>query len=476
MPNEAIVERARERLDTALKGKYRLDRVLGVGGMAAVYAATHRNGKEFAIKVLHPELSLVDEIRSRFLREGYLANRVKHPGAVAVLDDDVTDDGSAFLVMELLHGDNVESVWERHGRHLPLDLVAGIGLQLLEVLAAAHAHNVIHRDIKPENLLLSPEGQLKVLDFGIARVRGAAAIHATEPGFTMGTPAFMAPEQALAELGEVDAQTDLWAAGATMFTLLSGEIVHGHGSPQQILLRAATEPARPLAQVFPSAPPALCDVVDRALAFRKTDRWANAEDMHRALREASLTSLGSIPGHDRVTQVLRKLEDVPTVPPASGEHSSQPPLSVPRSASRTPRTLVGLGAAAAVVALGLTLALAWGHRSGSARDTAVVRTPVASSSLVPVSLLSASESPLRPPEPSVRVAPAIKEIEFKELPAAAATGSGSAARPKPSAVSPAATGSTVPAAPASAAPKGSNCKPPYEFDSNGNKRWKRECL
>lgn len=145
MPNEATVDRARVRLDTALKGKYRLDRVLGVGGMATVYAATHRNGKEFAIKVLHPELSVVTEIRSRFLREGYLANRVKHPGAVTVLDDDVAEDGSAFLVMELLHGDSVENIWDRHGRRLPLDLIAGIGLQLLEVLAAAHHRNVIHR-------------------------------------------------------------------------------------------------------------------------------------------------------------------------------------------------------------------------------------------------------------------------------------------------------------------------------------------
>src|SRR6516162_9346745 len=120
-----LKQRAQSRVGSTLKGKYRLDRVLGVGGMATVYAATHRNGKEFAIKVLHPELSVIGEIRSRFLREGYLANRVKHPGAVAVLDDDVTEDGSAFLVMELLHGDTVERLWERRHQRLPTKLTVG---------------------------------------------------------------------------------------------------------------------------------------------------------------------------------------------------------------------------------------------------------------------------------------------------------------------------------------------------------------
>ena len=102
--DEDLVERANARVGALLKGKYTLDRVLGIGGMATVYAATHRNGKEFAVKVLHADLSMRTDTRTRFLREGYLANRVNHPGAVAVLDDDVAEDGGAFLVMELLHG------------------------------------------------------------------------------------------------------------------------------------------------------------------------------------------------------------------------------------------------------------------------------------------------------------------------------------------------------------------------------------
>src|SRR5258708_29891152 len=161
--DEDVVIRAQRRIGTVLRGKYRLDRVLGVGGMATVYAATHRNGKEFALKLLHPELALRKDIRARFIREGYVANAVKHPASVAVLDDDVGEDGTAFLVMELLHGQTVETLWQRSDEQLPLALVAGIALQLLDVLAAAHARGVVHRDIKPENVLLTAEGQVKVL-------------------------------------------------------------------------------------------------------------------------------------------------------------------------------------------------------------------------------------------------------------------------------------------------------------------------
>jgi serine/threonine protein kinase len=474
-----MIDRARVLLDTALKGKYRLDRVLGVGGMATVYAATHRNGKEFAIKVLHPELSVVSEIRSRFLREGYLANRVKHPGAVAVLDDDVTEDGNAFLVMELLHGENVESLWEGH-RRLPLELVAGIGLQLLEVLGAGHKRGVVHRDIKPENLLLLPDGHLKVLDFGIARVRGAAVSHATEPGFTMGTPAFMAPEQALAELGEIDAQTDLWAAGATMFTLASGEIVHGAGSSQQVLLRAATEPAPPLAQVLPDAPPELCAVVDRALAFDKADRWASAEAMHQGLQDAATELFGRVPGPEQMAHVVRRLEDKPTVPPAAGELPMASPTSAAPSVAPARPKLARLGAAGALALILLAFVLAaWALRAGSTRDSSMKSSTVAGTKLGVSSPAQTSEPPSRAPEPSVTLAP-VQEVQFDQLPAAPPIATAAPIRPKvnggPPANNTAQPAPAAPPAPASPGPKHSNCTPPYEFDANGNKRWKRECL
>jgi serine/threonine-protein kinase len=219
--------RALGRVGQVLKEKWRLDSLLGVGGMAAVYAATHRNQKRVAVKVLLPELSNDTEVRTRFLREGYAANTIGHPGAVSVLDDDVTEDGSAFLVMELLEGETVEARWERKGNRLPLSEVLFIADQLLDVLASAHEKGIVHRDIKPENLFLARGIGLKVLDFGIARVfEGTRSKTETKAGLIMGTPAFMAPEQALAKWDEVDGRTDLWAVGAMIFTLLSGEHVH----------------------------------------------------------------------------------------------------------------------------------------------------------------------------------------------------------------------------------------------------------
>src|SRR5580700_11948695 len=119
MADNDVEKRAQGRLGTVLGEKYRLDSVLGVGGMAVVFAATHRNQKRVAIKMLHSELSINEQLRTRFLREGYAANTVDHPGAVAVLDDDTAEDGAAYLVMERLEGDEVDRLWEQRGRRLP---------------------------------------------------------------------------------------------------------------------------------------------------------------------------------------------------------------------------------------------------------------------------------------------------------------------------------------------------------------------
>ena len=295
--NDPDFVRASQRVGQVLRGKYRIDRVIGVGGMAAVYAATHRNQKTFAVKVLHRELSFNDDVRNRFLREGYAANSVRHPGAVAVLDDDVAEDGAAFLVMELLDGLSVESLVEQHGGRLTAAYVLGIGHQLLDTLAAAHAQGIVHRDIKPANLFLTREGQVKVLDFGIARVRDAATSGSsvTGTGVLLGTPAFMAPEQALGKSSEIDAQTDLWTVGATLFNMTTGDTVHQGETGTHLMVLAATTPSRPLASVLPSAPAPLAAIVDRALSFAKAGRWPSAEAMRDALRDASLAMFGRLP-------------------------------------------------------------------------------------------------------------------------------------------------------------------------------------
>jgi serine/threonine protein kinase len=278
--------RARVRIGTVLQDKWKLDGLLGIGGMAAVYAATHRNGKRVAVKMLHPEFSHDEEVRTRFLQEGYAANTIQHDGAVSVLDDDLAPDGSAFIVMEMLEGETVEKRWERSGQRLPIGDVLGIADQLLDVLVAAHANSVVHRDIKPENLFVTKSGAVKVLDFGIAKVfeRQQARQSTTRAGMVMGTPAFMAPEQALAHWDEVDGRTDIWAVGATMFMLISGQHVHEAQSSQEQLILSATAPARSLASVAPGVPRQVVAIVDRALAFDRSGRWPDASTMQAAVR------------------------------------------------------------------------------------------------------------------------------------------------------------------------------------------------
>lgn len=286
---------ARERLGSVLRGMYVLDRVLGVGGMASVYAATHRNTKRFAVKMLHPELSVRDTMRARFLREGYVANKVEHPGAVAVLDDDTAEDGTAFLVMELLHGCSVEQLMEATGGRTSVEVALAIAYAVLDVLEAAHSRSIVHRDVKPANLFLLTDGTVKVLDFGIARLRDASAAAMTTHAGVLGTPAFMAPELALASSSDVDGRTDLWAVGATIFTLITGQLVHEGENAQQLMVRTATQPARSLGAVSPGTEDSVVAIVDRALAFDREDRWASAAAMRAAIGDAYKALFGSVP-------------------------------------------------------------------------------------------------------------------------------------------------------------------------------------
>ena len=281
-----VSDRAEARVGQILKAKWRLDSVLGIGGMATVYAATHRNRSRVAIKMLHPEVAVSQDVTTRFLREGYVGNAVAHPGTVRVLDDDSTEDGAPFLVMELLEGESLGARLDREGS-LPPHEVAQLGHQLLDVLTAAHAAQNVHRDLKPDNVFLTYEGRIKVLDFGIARLRAAAheSSASTQVGSLLGTPAFMAPEQALGRWKEVDERTDIWAVGATLFTLLTGRFVHEAEAVQEQLVLAATSKAPSVQMYAPETPIWLAQVVDKALAFSREARYPDARSMQTALRE-----------------------------------------------------------------------------------------------------------------------------------------------------------------------------------------------
>jgi serine/threonine-protein kinase len=269
-------DRFTARVGTTINGKYRLDALLGAGGMGAVFSATHRNGARAALKLLHPELSNNVDIRKRFQREAYVANQIEHSGIVRVLDDDVDADGCAYLVMDLLVGQTLEARRLAAGGRLPIQEVISIAVRTLDTLAAAHARGIVHRDVKPENIFLTANGGLKVMDFGIARALDGSG--GTRTGALLGTPSFMPPEQAGARHREIDARSDVWATGAVMFVLLTGEDVHPARTVQRQLIAAATQRARPVGSRAP-VPDALARVVDKALAFERDDRWPTAAVM-----------------------------------------------------------------------------------------------------------------------------------------------------------------------------------------------------
>jgi serine/threonine protein kinase len=292
---DGLTDAALGRVGSILNQKWRLDALLGLGGTAAVYAATHRNGNRVAIKILHAHHSLDEAVRMRLQQEGYVANLIDHPGAVRILDDDRAEDGALFLVMELLAGESLDTRLRRKGWRLPREEALGITYSLLDVLAAAHAKGVVHHDIKPDNIFITQQGQVKVLDFGIARlVDVPQPIHRTRNGGVFGTLGFMAPEQALARVEEIDARTDLWATGATLFTLLTGRLVHQAATVNEQLVTAATCLAPPLASVLPDVPPALALLIDRALAFKPEDRWQSAAEMQEAVRAAAIAAMGPL--------------------------------------------------------------------------------------------------------------------------------------------------------------------------------------
>lgn len=318
--------RAALRVGHTLRSKWRIDALLGVGGFAAVYAATHRTGKRVAIKILHPQTAALPDVAARFLREAYAANSIDHPGVVSVVDDDVTEDGALFLVMDLLDGETFEARRRGAGGRLSSQEVAALADKALDVLIAAHDKGIIHRDIKPENLFLGRDGLVRVLDFGIARMferQDSAA--ATELGSTMGSPAFMPGEQARGRWDLVDARSDIWSFGATMFMLLAGRPVHARGTLNETLIAAATEPAPSIASLLPEAPAGLVAVIDRALAFERSDRWPDARAFRAALR---LALRGA---HEEATLELPTCTALPLPP------QRQEPVTVVLPGS-TPRT------------------------------------------------------------------------------------------------------------------------------------------
>jgi serine/threonine-protein kinase len=393
--------RAKARVGQTLRGRWSLDSLLGMGGMAAVYAATHRNGKRVAVKVLHPELSANPEMKQRFIDEAYAANRVGHPAAVSVLDDDVTEDGSAFLVMDLLEGETLDARIRRRGKMDPAEILLVTDV-LLDVLAAAHDKGIVHRDVKPDNVFITTEGKVKLLDFGIARLTTPGRPRTTQSGATMGTPAYMPPEQARGHWEQIDGRTDLWAVGATMFVALTGRQVHEGDTPNEELLSAMTQRAPSLAALAPALRPSIVDLVDRALAFEQHDRWSHAREMQAALRvvQALMDEDGSFTGdpHDLLRHSVHPVDSarpVTLLTPHPMVASSSQTVPPPTVATKKKPLIAGI-AAAALLLIALATGLSNKKETAAPTTGSVTLATVAAPVLAPEPVASSAPAAIAP--------------------------------------------------------------------------------
>ena len=269
-----------EGLRAALSDRYAIERELGRGGMATVYLARDlRHDRPVALKLLHPDLAATLG-PERFHREIKLAARLQHPHILTVHDSG-DNDGRLWFTMPYVEGESLRERLRRE-KQLPVHDALRIAREAATALDYAHRHDVIHRDIKPENLLLTMDGQVLVADFGIARALGEADTEITKTGMTVGTPAYMSPEQASGER-MVDARTDIYALGSVLYEMLAGEPPFTGPTAQLIIARKFTETPRPLRSVRETLPAATDSVVSRALARAPADRFASAAEFARAL-------------------------------------------------------------------------------------------------------------------------------------------------------------------------------------------------
>jgi eukaryotic-like serine/threonine-protein kinase len=318
-----------------LNGKYRIVRRIGVGGMGSVYEALHSGlGTPVAIKVLLPQLARVATVADRFRREAQVSATLKSPHVIQVTDVDQLPDGRPYLVMELLRGQSLQQrLAER--KTLSREQAVDIGLQILLGLECAHALGVVHRDIKPDNVFLDEQsvGEVaKLLDFGIAKVKASTEFQAlTRPGMVMGTPEYMAPEQAFSA-DQADARSDLYSVGVILYEMLSGALPAEGSLPLEVAHKVVTGQVQPLGELCPGLPQGLINLVERASQPAREARFQSALEMRRALsafagqlssagQVAATASLGDRSPHEAIRAGTEKVKAVHVIPLPTAEMS-----------------------------------------------------------------------------------------------------------------------------------------------------------
>jgi serine/threonine protein kinase len=363
---------ARNPMGELLAGKYRLVRLLGRGGVGEVYEAIHDViGLRVAVKLIRTEFAGNAELAARFLQEARAAAAGGHPGIVHVHDVGTTPDGRMYLVMEFLDGEDLDKVLRRRHR-MPADEICDILCEVLDAVGAAHAAGIVHRDLKPENVYLTATTRgrriVKLVDFGIARLAtaGGAATRLTQPGAVMGTPYYMAPEQARGEQ-DVGPAADIYAVGVMLFEALSGRLPFTGNNFHQIVLQTLSAPFPSVRTLCPDVPEELEQVIFKATARDPAARYADAGEFAAALSPFR-------------TQIGLSLPEIETPQqPFSQARRTTSETPQPPAPARSRRSRVFLGAAFGV---GLALLLAtslllWPASDRKTADVPQARVPAA---------------------------------------------------------------------------------------------------
>ena len=317
-----------------LAGKYRVERIIGRGGMAEVYAATHEILQQtVAIKILLPDVAANAGATARFINEARAAARIRGENVAIVTDVGALDDGSAYMVLEYLEGEDLEDYASRIGPLNPPEAVDFV-LQALQALAQAHTLGFVHRDIKPSNLFLSKRHDgstiVKVLDFGISkapRLSESSEGHATSTRTVLGSPYYMAPEQARSARS-VDPRADQWAIGVTLYRFLTGELPFGGETLTELLLEIVeATPLRPRSY-RPELPEGLEAVVLRCLKKDRAERFANVAELAQALRPYAGSEGPAVERISRTMGIVRSAAPAPAPAPV--------PVPPPAEATATP--------------------------------------------------------------------------------------------------------------------------------------------
>jgi len=357
-------------------GKYRVERVLGKGGMGIVVAARHvQLGELVAIKLLLPEMTMDAEIVQRFSREARAAVRIKSEHVARVSDVGTLDTGAPYMVMEYLHGSDLGAVLTEQGA-LPLEDAVDFVAQACEAIAEAHALGIVHRDLKPSNLMLVARSDgtpcIKVLDFGISKIAvpdDGPDLVRTKTATALGSPLYMSPEQ-MVSARDVDGRTDIWALGAILYELVSGRPPFVAESFAALVLEVTQSPLTPLRRLRGDVPAGLEAVVARCLAKDREERYATVADLARAIApfaperaklpiERALRILrGSGPSNVAISETLaQSMRNSGAAPRAS---DARPPPHFPTSVNFAHTAKAGgkRGRAATLVVVGGTAAAA----------------------------------------------------------------------------------------------------------------------